>query len=138
MGDGVGGADLNGDAVDPLDGISSPGRLHPARASVVRGGLGDGFSPVRAFRRQVEGVEAQADRVDAEDEEQGGQTHENGHCERTAEVEGAAEHQAACSRAHHERTSKEGQAFSHSFGVILPSPFLSGDRSRWPTILAAG
>lgn len=137
MGDGVGGADLDGDAVDPLDGVSGPGRLNPARASVVRRGVGGGFGPVRPFRRQVEGVEAQADRAEAEDE-QGGQPHEKRHAEGTVEVKGAAKHQAARSRAHQVRTSKQGQAFSHSFGVILPSPFLSGDRSRWPRIWAAG
>lgn len=138
MGDGVGGADLDGDAVDPLDGVSRPGRLDPARVSVVRRGLGGGLGPVRSFRRQVERVEAQADRVEAEEEDEGDQANEKGHSEGTAEVERATEHQAACSRAHQVRTSKQGQAFSHSFGVILPSPFLSGDRSRWPRIWAAG
>lgn len=138
MGDGVGSADLDGDAVNPLNGVGGPGRLDPARVSVVRRGLGGGFGPVRSLRLQVERVEAQADRVEAEEEDQGGQAHEKGHAEGTVEVEGAAEHQAACSRAHQVRTSKQGQAFSHSFGVTLPSPFLSGERSRWPRILAVG
>lgn len=35
MGDGVGSADLDGDAVNSLNGVSGPGRLDPARASVI-------------------------------------------------------------------------------------------------------
>lgn len=67
MGDGVGRADLDRDAVDALDGVGRAGRLDATGGGVGVRGDGRGLGPVRALLQAVERVEAEADR--AEDEE---------------------------------------------------------------------
>lgn len=91
MGDGVGGADLDGDAVDPLDGVSGPGRLNSARASVVRRGLGGGFGSVRALLQAVERVEAEAERAEDEEGQADRQQNAQEQAEGRGEVEGAGQ-----------------------------------------------
>ncbi len=92
MGDGVGGADLDGNAVDPLEGVSSSDRLNPAGGRIVGRGEGGGLGPVRSLGREVEGVEAEAESVQGdEDQAEEPCQHQGGHdaADRRGEVEGA-------------------------------------------------
>lgn len=135
MGDGVGRADLDRDAVDALDGVARAGGLDLARGCVGRGRAGDSLRLGRTALGRVERIEAEADAIQGE-QNQGGERQEgqNGEdaTEGRGEVQGPGKglHQRNPRLARQARTSKQGQAFSHSFDVILPSPFLSGDRSR--------
>ncbi len=138
MGDGVGRADLDRDAVDALDSVGRAGGLDTPGGGVgVRGG-GRGLRPVRALLQAVEGVEAEAERAQDDAGEAAGDNQEDDPADRRGEVERSGFHHSPPSEEIQARTSKQGQAFSHSFGVILPSPFLSGERSRWPRIWAVG
>lgn len=137
MGDGVGRANLDRDAVDAPDGVGRAGRLDAARGGVGVGGGGRGLRPVRALLQAVERVEAEADRAEREDQAHSADE-KNDQADWRGEVERSGFHHSPPSEEIQARTSKQGQAFSHSFGVIFPSPFLSGDRSRWPRIWAVG
>lgn len=78
MGDGVCRADLDRDAVDPLDGVGRAGRLEAARGGVGVRGDGRGLGPVRALLQAVERVEAESDRAQDEDGQQNAQEQAEG------------------------------------------------------------
>lgn len=91
MGDGVGRADLDRDAVDALDGVGRAGRLDPAGGGVgVRGG-GRRLGPVRALLEAVERIETEADRAEDDEGQADRQQNAEEQAEGRGEVEGAGQ-----------------------------------------------
>ncbi|MNR42967.1 hypothetical protein D3C85_1615440 [compost metagenome] len=69
MGDVIGGADLDRDAVDVLGRVSSASGLETAGGCVVLGDHGGGLGLLSPLGREVQRVEPEADGASDEDEE---------------------------------------------------------------------
>ena len=142
-GHGVGRADLCMSGVASSEGVVRAGGLDAAPGGVgagvrgrLLGAIGAGLGAVQRVEPEAEAVQRADDQQsESREQEQGAEAAEG-----RGEVEGPGQgFQATALRcAHQAATSKVGQALTHSPGVTLPSPFRSGDRSRWPQILARG